>query len=335
MLALTRILSATLVVSFVAIHACAETNIIRAAQQYGLSYLPLMIMEDQKLIEKHARKAGLSGLTATWVKLGGSTPMNDALLSGSLDFGTGGVPNLTTLWARTKNMPLAVRGVAALNNMPVDLVTTNPKVKTLRDFTETDKIAVTSVKISTQSLLLQIAVAKEFGAANYEKLDALTVAMPHPEAMVALLSGSVGVNSHFSSPPFQYQERKDPRVHVVLNSYEILGGPATFNVVWGTSKFRNENPKAHRAFFDALSEAIDLINADKSAAAETYKRMTGSGESIDELMAMLNDPKVEMTLTPNGTLQVAAFMKSVGRVPEAPASWKDLFFPEVHDRPGS
>jgi len=232
----------------------AETNKINASKQYGLSYLPLMIMEDQKLVEKHAAAAGIPDLTVQWVTLGGPSAMNDALLSGGIDFGAGGVPSLATLWSKTKNTPIAVHGVAALNDMPVDLVTANPDVKKLADFTDKDKIAVTSVKISTQALLLEMAVAKEFGDANYEKLDSLTVSMPHPEAMTALMSGSAGINAHFSSPPFQYTERTDPKIHTVLNNYEILGGPATFNVVWATSKFRDENPKAYKAFFDAMKE---------------------------------------------------------------------------------
>ncbi len=172
--------------------------------------------------------------------------MNDALLSGSLDFASGGVPNLVTLWAKTRNTPMEVRGAAALNDMPVELVTNNPAVKTIRDFTEKDKIAVTAIKISTQALLLQMAAAKEWGQDNFGKLDPLTVSMPHPEAVNALYSGAI--TAHFSSPPFQYQEVKHPGVHRVLNSYDILGGKATFNLVWTTRAFHDANPKAYAAF---------------------------------------------------------------------------------------
>src|SRR5207237_8605624 len=80
----------------------AETSEIRCAQQYGTSYLALMIMQEQKLIEKHAKQAGLGEVRVTWAKLGGPGAMNDALLSGGLDFGTGGVPSLITLWAKTQ-----------------------------------------------------------------------------------------------------------------------------------------------------------------------------------------------------------------------------------------
>jgi NitT/TauT family transport system substrate-binding protein len=314
--------------------ALAETSEIHCAQQYGLSYLALMLMEDQKLIEKHARQQGLPDVKASWAKLGGPGAMNDALLSGGLDFGTGGVPSLITLWAKTKGSPLEVRGVGALNDMPVELITSNPKVKSLRDFTEKDKIAVTTVKISTQALLLEMAAAKEFGEKDYEKLDSLTVSMSHPDAAAALLSGSGSITAHFSSPPFEYQE-KAKGLRQVIDNYEILGGPATFNVVWSTKRFRDQNPKAYAAFVAAFQEATDLINKDKRAAAETYKRMSGTSESLEELIKELNDPKVSFTLEPHRLMVTAAFMHKIGRVKTKPSSWKDLFFENVHHLAGN
>ena len=310
----------------------AETKEIRAAQQYGLSYLALMLMQDGQLVEKHAKHMGLGDVKVTWAKLGGPGAMNDALLSGSLDFATGGVPSLITLWAKTKGTPIEVRGVAALNDMPVELITSNPKVKTIKDFGPGDKIAVTTVKISTQALLLEMAAAKEFGDANYEKLDALTVSMPHPDAMTALFTG--GVTAHFSSPPFSYQE-KAKGLRVVTSNYDILDGRATFNVVWSTGKFRTENPKAYEAFVAALDEATEAIKKDKAAAAKAYKRMSSTAESEEELIKEIGDAQVTFTLDPHKTLKTAEFMHRIGRIKVKPASWKDLYFPNLHGRDGS
>jgi NitT/TauT family transport system substrate-binding protein len=326
--------AATILVLAFAAQAPAETTRIRAAQQYGLSYLALMLMEDGNLVEKHAKSAGLGAVKVTWAKLGGPGAMNDALLSGGLDFASGGVPSLITLWAKTKGTPLWVRGVGALNDMPVELISSNPKVKALRDFTEKDKIAVPSVKISTQALLLEMAAAKEWGHANYEKLDPLTVSMPHPDALTALLSGGGGVTAHFSSPPFEYQE-KAKGFHQVISNYEILGGKATFNVVWTTTKFHDTNPKAYGAFLAAFDEATNLINKDKRGSAEVYKRMTKTTESIDELVKQLSDPEVEFTLTPHLTMKTAEFMFKIRRIDKTPSDWKELYFPNVHNRPGS
>src|SRR5712692_6791279 len=327
-------IAASFVFIAAATKASAEVTQIRAAQQNGLSYLALMMMQDGKLVEKHAKAAGLGELKVTWAQLGGPGAMNDALLSGGLDFASGGVPSLITLWAKTKGTPLWVRGVGALNDMPNELITNNPKVKTIRDFGAKDKIAVTTVKISTQALLLQMAAAKEFGEANYEKLDPLTISMPHPDAMAALLSGSGAITAHFASPPFLYQE-KAKGLRSVISSYDILGGPATFNVVWSTRKFHDQNPKAYQAFVAAFQEATDQINKDKKAAAETYKRMSGSNEPIDQLVKQLNDPKVKFTLEPHRLNVTAEFMHKVGRINRKPSSWKDLFFENVHSLSGS
>src|SRR5438067_11810533 len=112
-----------------------------------------MLMQDQKLIEKHAKQAGLGEVKVTWAKLGGPGAMNDALLSGGLDFGTGGVPSLITLWAKTKDSALEVRGVAVLNDMPVELVVANPKILFVKDLGPQEQVAVASYVISSLVLL--------------------------------------------------------------------------------------------------------------------------------------------------------------------------------------
>ncbi len=224
--------------------ARGEMSEINVAQQYGIGYLPLMIMEEQKLIEKHAKAAGID-VKVGWAKFAGGNVMNDALLSGSLQFASGGVGPFVTLWSRTKGN-LDVKAVSAINSMPLYLNTRNPSVKSIKDFTEKDRIALPAVKVSIQAVTLQMAAEKAFGEGQQGKLDSLTVSMSHPDAQTALLSGQSEITAHFGSPPFQYQQLQKPGIHTVLNSYEVLGGPATFNVVWTTSKFRSENPEALR-----------------------------------------------------------------------------------------
>jgi NitT/TauT family transport system substrate-binding protein len=313
--------------------ARAEMSEINVAQQYGISYLPLMIMEDQKLIEKHAKAAGLD-VKVGWAKFAGGNVMNDALLSNSLQFASGGVGPLVTIWARTRGN-LDVKAVSAINSMPLYLNTRNPAVKSIKDFTEKDKIALPAVKVSIQAVTLQMAAEQAFGEGQQNKLDALTVTMSHPDGQTALLSGASEITAHFSSPPFQYQQLKTPSVHMVLNSYEVLGGPATFNVVWTTSKFRNENPKLYAAFVQAVDEATAIINRDKKAAAETYLRLAKGKDSVAEILAMLNDPAIVYTTTPQNMMKYVNFMAKVGSIKVKPDSWKDLFFPNVHGLPGS
>jgi NitT/TauT family transport system substrate-binding protein len=317
----------------VATVARAELSEINVAQQYGISYLPLMIMEDQKLIEKHAKAAGLD-VKVGWAKFAGGNVMNDALLSNSLQFASGGVGPLVTIWARTRGN-LDVRAVAAINSMPLYLNTRNPAVKTIKDFTEKDKIALPAAKVSIQAVTLQMAAEKVFGEGQQNRLDALTVSMSHPDAQAALLSSASEITAHFSSPPFQYQQLEKPGIHTVVNSYEVLGGPATFNVVWTTSKFRNENPKLYEAFVKALDEATAVINRDKKAAAETYLRLSKDKDTVADILAMLNDPNIVYTTTPQNVMKYVNFMLKAGSIKVRPESWKDLFFQNVHGLPGS
>jgi NitT/TauT family transport system substrate-binding protein len=311
----------------------AELAEIKVAQQYGISYLPLMLMEEQKLIEKHAKAAGVE-VKVGWAKFAGGNVMNDALLSNSLQFASGGVGPLVTLWARTKGN-LDVKAVSAINSMPLYLNTRNPNVKTIRDFSEKDRIALPAVKVSIQAVTLQMAAEKAFGEGQQGKLDALTVTLSHPDAQVALLSGGSEITAHFGSPPFQYQQLEKPGIHTVLNSYDVLGGPATFNVVWTTSKFRSENPKLYDAFVKALDEATAIINRDKKAAAEAYLRISKDKDTVADILAMLNDPAIVYTTTPQNVMKYVDFMNKIGSIKVKPDSWKDLFFPNIHGAAGS
>ena len=313
----------------------AEVSELKVAEQYGISYLPLMIMEDQKLIEKYAKADGIDNLQVSWSKFAGGNVMNDALLSDSLHFASGGVAPFATLWAKTRGN-YEVRAVSALNSMPLYLNTRNSAVKSIKDFTEKDKIALPAAKVSIQAVTLQMAAEQAFGAGQQNKLDALTVSMSHPDGQVAMLSGGSEITGHFSSPPFQYQQLEKPGIHRVLNSYDVLGGPATFNLIWTTSKFRNDNPKVYGAFVKALDEAIAKINADKKWAAEAYLRISkDKGSSLEETMKMLNDPNIVFTTTPNNVLKYVDFMVKIGSIKVKPNSWKDLFFPNAQGLAGS
>src|SRR4051812_6473388 len=164
------------VLAVVALQAAAESNEINVAQQYGVSFLPLMVMERDKLVEKHAKAAGLGDVKANWVKVAGPSMMNDGVISGALQFIAVGAPSLITLWDKTASN-VGVKGVSAMTTYPLYLNVRNPNVKSIRDFTDKDKIAVPSIKVSTQAIMLQMAAAKEFGDANYARLDPFTVGL--------------------------------------------------------------------------------------------------------------------------------------------------------------
>ncbi|MGT2489088.1 ABC transporter substrate-binding protein [Methylobacterium oryzae CBMB20] len=223
--------------------ARAEVSTVRLAKQFGISYLPLTVMEEEGLLEKQAKQRGLD-VKAEWLRFTGGSGMNEALLSGNLDLASGGVGPFLTIWGRTQGN-LKVKGVAALNAMPLWLVTTNPGVRSITDFGPQDKIALPTAKTSIQAITLQMAAEKAFGPGQQGKLDALTVSMGHPDAQTALMGGRSEITAHFGSPPFQEMELKDPRARKVLDSYDVMGGPHTFNLVWALQPLRHGQPHGH------------------------------------------------------------------------------------------
>jgi NitT/TauT family transport system substrate-binding protein len=307
--------------------AAAEVDEIKIGKQYGLPYIQFVIMEDQKLIEKHGRLQGLGDIKVSWATLGGPAQLNDGIISGAIDVAAVGLPNLITMWEKTRTN-VKVRAIAGLNFMPLLLVTRDPRIKTLRDFGEKDRIAVPSVKISMQAILLEMAAAKEFGQASYEKLDPLTVSMGHPDAFTALNSGGGEVASHFSSAPFQYRQLKMPGYHQVVSSYDIIG-PHSVSCISMTTKFYESNPKMVAALLGAMKEATAWIKSDRRAAAEAYLRVTKDRMPVEELMAMLNDPNIVITIKPQGADKISEFLAKAGRVKVKPDNWKDYYFGDV------
>ncbi|WP_105665841.1 ABC transporter substrate-binding protein [Cronobacter dublinensis] len=312
--------------------AQAEGN-ISIAQQFGIGYLLLDVVRDQQLIEKEGKKEGVD-IKVEWRMLSGATAMNEALLSGALDVASAGVPPLLTLWDRTKGRQ-NVKAIAALGSMPNFLLSNNPAVKSISDLTDKDRIAVPAAGVGFQSRTLQIETARRFGNSDYKRFDTLSVSLPHPDASAALIAGKSEITAHFSSPPFQYQALEHSNVHKILSSYDVLGGKATFNVLYTTQKFHDENPKTYRAFYNALSQAAKIINADKNAAAETYIRVEKSRLPRPLVEKIVNDPDTEFTISPQRTFIYAEKLHELGVLKNKADSWKDYFFNEAWENPGS
>ncbi|MFS0754152.1 ABC transporter substrate-binding protein [Noviherbaspirillum sp. 1P10PC] len=307
---------------------------IRIAEQFGVVYLLLNVVQDQKLVEKHGRNDGLE-IKVEFSQLSGGAAVNDALLSGAIDIAGAGVGPLLTIWDRTRGRQ-NVKGVASLGNFPYYLVSNNPAVKTIADFTDKDRIALPAVTVSVQARILQMAAAKQFGDREFKRLDRLTQAVPHPDATAAVIAGGTEINAHFGNPPFQDQELAGNRnAHIVLNSYDVQGGPSSATVLYATEKFRNENPKTYRAFTAALAEAARFVSANPEAAADIYLKRNKSGLDRKLLLSIISNPQIQFKVAPENTLGLAQFLHRVGAIRQQPTSWKDYFFDDPVTSGGS
>ncbi len=311
--------------------ARAEVNEIRITRQPGIIYLAVIVMQQSGLVEKHAQEFGVPELKASYSVFGGGGAATDALLSGNVDVVTTGISNLLLLWDRTKGN---VKGYGASSATPMWLLSNNPKVKTLSDLTAADRIAVPTVKISSQAILLQMAARKLYGDAGFEHFDAMEVTLGHPDAAVALTNGG-GLTGHFSGSPFQEAESKAAGMHVVTTSTEIMGGPISNAVYFGLQKFHDANPGVVKAFLAAAREAAVFIAAHPREACEMYVAATGDKASLNDLVAIITRPDSFYDLTPVGTFAAASHMADIKVLKTRPASWKDYFFSDAQGLAGN
>ena len=301
----------------------------------GVGFLPLYVMRESALIEKHARERGIEDLVVEWIELGGPAIMNDALLSGSVDFIAAGPPAFLTLWDRTRGS-VDVRGVAAIASLPMYLNTRAPHLTSIDDLGAADKIAVTAVKVSIPAIIMQMYALERYGIDEVYRFDRYTVTMTHPDGVVAMLAGVGDINSHFTSPPFHQREMADPAIRTLMTTTDVLGGAATFTMLSTTRAFHDRNPEVYAAVLAALEEAQASIRADLDAAAGALIRAeAGAGFDATELVRVLGDDAVEFTTTPQNVMDYAVFMHRIGSIDNLPDSWRDLFFAEIHDLPGS
>lgn len=310
-----------------------EVRQIRIAQQYGLGYLPLKVMRQHRLIEKHANQYGLGNVRVNWLTFPNGKKMNQALETGFLDIASGGLVPMISAWDRTRNT-IGIKGLAALSAMPAYLNTRNPRVKLLADFSDQDRIALPAPGASYQAVILQMATAAELGRSNAAFLDKLTVAMRHPDAEKALVADNSTITAHFTSPPYQYQELKHPGIHKVLSSYDVLGGPATFTALWSAESFVSNNPHTIMVFMRALREAMHMIERDHQLAATTYIQQGGSIDlSESDIITLLKNPEHRYSTVPLNVMKVADFMYQTGKIKNRPASADSLFSYHAVDIP--
>jgi NitT/TauT family transport system substrate-binding protein len=330
---MSRMVAAGLLVLALCGAAHAEANQVRFARQLGLGYLQFYVMQDKQMVERQAERAGLGKITTAYSGMGTPTAISDALLSGNVDVVGIGLPSFLTLWDKTRGN-MDVRGMMAMNRQPAYLNTRNPNIKSIRDFTDNDRIALPAPKVSVQAIMLQMIAEKTLG--KFDALDKLTVGMSHPDGTAAMLSGKLEISSHFTSAPFQYQQLEgSPQIRKLLSSYDATDGPNTFSAVATIGRWREANPKLYKVVYDAILEANDFITKNPREAAEIFIRIENTKLPVEFVQKLIADPEFSYAPEPENVLKIYSFMNKVGALKNMPATWRDLFFSEAHGLKGN
>ncbi len=303
----------------------ARRRTVRMSKGYGVLYLPLLVMERQRLFEAHVARRGLDRVDAEWVLLDGGNSVNDAMMAGTLDFAGAGAPGFIELWARSRGIPnVEVIGISALSSTSLALNTNQPRIRALADFTPADRIAVPGIHTSLAAVILQMIAAQTLGLAHFAQLDPITVNLSHPQAMDALIRREGGITAHFASPPFSTLELRQPGIHRVVDAAQVLG-TLTLDVVFAPKSLVDAEPGLAAAFIGALDEANRLIAAQPREAAAIYVSASSLRISADDVAAMIGMPETRFSVMPERLMEYVDFLHGVGTIKTRPRSWQEMF----------
>ena len=313
---------AALVLGGVGPAAAEDARQLRIVKQPGLGYLQLIVMREQKALEKR-----LPGVEIEWRQLTSGPVIRDAMVAGQMDIGSGGVAP----FIQAIDKGIDWKALGALNDMPLYLNCARADIKTLKDVKPGDRIAMPALG-SMQHVVLQMQAEKDLG--DPKKLNQQIVAMAHPDGTAAILSKRE-ITCHLSSPPFQYEQLRDPGIHKVFDSYQATGGPHTFNLVWASDKWAKANPRLVRAFVEALKEATEFVNANPAEAARLYVASEKAKSTPEQILDIMKQDGIRYTMAPSGLMRFAAYMQKIGMIRAVPASWRDYAFEHLHALPGN
>lgn len=287
---------------------------INIAEQYGLAYAPLQIAKELKLIEKY-----LPGVQVHWKQLGNTAAIREAMLANEIDAGFMAVPPFLIGWDKGMDWKIA----CGLSSSPVGLITNKKEIKSIKDFTEKDRIALPQPG-SVQHILLSMACERELGDAK--RLDNILVTLAHPDGMNALLSKS-DITAHFTAPPYLLKELETPGMHEVLNGRQAFGSEFTFIAGVTTKKFHDSNPEAYEALLKAINEAIRFMNSNKEETLDILSRQYDmTREEIEKNLGMEG---TAYSTSVKGVGSFAEFMERNGYISKAPKGAGEIVWEDV------
>ena len=305
-------------VAFAAKDGGGAPDKITIAYQPGLGYAPLILMKQQRTIEKK-----YPGTQVEWKVLASGTPITNGVISGDIQIGAMGTGPMLVGWARGVNWKV----IAPLNDGDLWLMAKDPNIKSVADLR--GKRIATPTNTSIQAVVLRKMAEAKLGSAR--ALDSGLLAMDHPDGMQALLSGQI--DAHFTSPPFQFQE-KVRGAHVIGRSYNYFGAH-TFLVTVMQQDFYDKHTAFARFFYNSVASMQKLIKKNPDRVARLLQDDAGGNPTWRQFKQWLVNPALNWTTRPRGLMRTAHFMNRTGQLPKKPADWKELVFPPVYPTKGS
>ena len=325
--------AAFVLVALAASPAAAESGLVRIAEDNGVAALPIRVAIERKLIERHAKGAGMAEIKVETRRYESGIAVSQAVLSGQADFGVAGTTVMLALWDRTRGTEFEVRGAIALVAMPLKFITADARINGIRDYdgNADHRIAVPEARISLHAAVLRMGAEKVFGLGQAFRLDHLMFVVPPAPAHGAILGNRKTAHTQIAALPYSFEEIANGRGRAIANSFEIVGGAHTAAVFFSSRKWKEKNPKLFQAVVAAGIEAQVWLSQDSSRAARFYKGHVKTKRDIAEFEAMFAGAgEIDFAPTPRNTLPFARFLERTGAIKAKATNWTDYFWESAH-----
>jgi len=284
------------------------------ADQFGLAYAPIEILKATEILVQELAKAGLETTTIEFKTLGNTAAIREAMVSGDLDIGFVAIPPFLI----GKDNGMDWRIISGVSESPMALVTKDPDLTSLSQLTPDHRIMLPQPG-SVQHILLSMAAEKELN--DPEAFDNQLIAMAHPDAMTAMLSGPK-TQLHFTSPPYLDQELAQEDFHPLVDADTIMGGPFTF-IVGICPQRVYDNTRLYNAFESALLSAVTFMNTHPEEAAEILS--AAYEYSAEEIDLYLSNEQLRFDSEVRGLDVFYDFMLRTGQI-NHPQNLEDLYW---------
>jgi NitT/TauT family transport system substrate-binding protein len=181
-----------------------------------------------------------------------------------------------------------------------------------------------------------MAAEKQWGAGEHDRLKPQVVALPHPEALNAIMARSTEVTAYFSSAPFTQRALAAPGVRPILSSEDVFEGKSSFLALGAARRAVEATPVLPEAVAAAMDEAAAIIRNDPERAADIYIAVEQpKGMERAAVVALLRDLADDFGPSLAGVQAYADFMGRIGQLKAPPTSWREMAHPVIHDTASS
>lgn len=293
------------------------TQTLDIAYQYGLAYAPLIIAQQQGMIESAYKELTGEEVTVNWNQMSSGPDINTGIAGGSIQVGFMGVaPAITGVMNQ-----VGYKIFTNISGQEHGLMTSDSSISSLSDLAGSDKqIALVNIG-SIQHITLARALVN--AGLDAHALDANLVAMKHPDGKAALESGSIPC--HLTSSPYIYEERENENLYEIPGVDQVFSLEDSFIVGVASENLNAENPQLYEALCKAIQEAVDYVKEHQEDAAKITCVYDGNDQETE--LAYLQ--KGYYSTKTQGVFDLAVFMAENGFIEQAPKQYSDLAFNNV------